>query len=159
MKRFAAIFLMLAFVAWAVPVSAIKVEGEKIEKKDDSQPAADQSGEKSSDTNKPAEKSQSATKSDGSLLEKLDKLRKSVAEQKKVETPTPKYDQFKDANNDGVDDKAPKTTSDDSKKPNAAVKMVQPQSKGTPKTKSTSTKTTTTTKKKPETTTTKKKKP
>jgi len=144
----------MALLAWAAPVSAIKVEGEKIEKKDDAQSTDKQSGETAKESS--SQKSESTAKSGGNLL---DQLRRSVVESKKDETP--KYDQFKDANNDGVSDQVPKSNPDEGKKSNEAVKTAKPQPKVTPKaapkTKAASTQTLK--KKTPETSTTKKKKP
>lgn len=156
MKRFLAILLMVAFVAWAAPVSAIKVETEKVEKKDEPQPA-----EKTSDSQPAGEKAQTATQSGDTQLEEL---RRKVVESKTDEK-APKYDVFPDANNDGVNDRVSKTKSDEGAKPNSAVKMAQPKTrtapkttiKAAPKTKTKPASPNTTTKKKSETTSAKKK--
>jgi hypothetical protein len=160
MKRLLTIFLTLALLAWSAPVSAIKVEGEKIEKKDDAsqeaKPADKESGDKAKAAEGAAKKTETApaTKSRGSLL---DKLRQSVAGSKTKTKEKPKYDQFRDANNDGVSDRVPKAKSDKGAKSRPTVKTVRPVTKEKPKTNTPPAKTV---KKTPtETTKTKKKKP
>jgi hypothetical protein len=170
MKRFLTISMMLALLVWAVPVSAIKVEGEKTEKKDPpaeepkpadeqageqvGEQAGQQAGEKAQSGETPAAKSETAPaaaeKPHGSLLERL---RRSITESKKDETP--KYDQFRDANNDGVSDNVPKPASEGAANPSPAVKSIPPEriEKYKPKSAETSS----AKKKTPETTTTKKK--
>ena len=165
MKRFLTIITMLGLLGWAAPVSAIKVEGEKIEKKDppaeEQKPANEQTGEKTgdqagenvkageNDATKREAAPASTVKPRGGLL---DRLRRSVAESKKDETP--KYDQFRDANNDGVSDNVSKPAAEGAASPSPAVKSAAPERTEKYKPKSV---TPSSTKKTPETTTTKKK--
>ena len=176
MKRILTIAVALSLLIWAIPASAIKVEAEKVEKQDkpaeEPQPGADTPDEKAAEENAAGENATgekaatlkpagaqgvaapaSSKKSGGNLL---DRLRRSVAESKKAETP--KYDQFRDANNDGISDRVPKPASEETAQPatqsGATIKADEPAAKEKMKT---TTKPSTVKKKTPDRTTSKKK--
>jgi hypothetical protein len=124
------IFLGLALLCWSASATAIKADkSESAQDKAETAEKPDQS-KQSDQAAKPAATEQTPAKSEKPAATKessgglLDRLKREV--QKAKSAPAPKYDQFQDANKDGVSDKARKSWTGESAKSKPSEKAVKP---------------------------------